>query len=386
MDSRGSGDPGTDELIAAEPGLDRLVSALTADGDATELVARQSALTMFRTLRATPAAGAGATGTAAPGTPGPTVPASVRKPRARVLVATAALVAIGTAATVAAYAAALPAPVQQIAHNVLAPLRPLGVPAAPPPGPVVAQPPAPGQRNGPGSRGSGNTGPKGSGQYPGGTSPSGQSSPGASGTPSNGATQSPGASPSGSASSSPTASPGAASLTLAAARGYVPAGGQDRFTASLTQAGQPVPQVTVRLVERDADAAAPKVVAAGVTSASGVVTFTVTGLARNATFTVAGTAQFAATASATVAVQVVPALVLSVPGPGTLAVRAQAPAAPGDVVVLQLLSAGGWGEVTARALGSQDGAAFPVKAGQTYRVVLRATAIHARAVSALLTA
>jgi hypothetical protein len=294
------------------------------------------------------------------------------------------LVAVCAAATAAAYAAALPTPVQQFAHAVFAPL---GVPTAPPSAPQ-SQAPSPGQGSGPASAGTGGgngpSGPGNSASVP----PSGSSGPGASPRPSNGATPSPSGSPTASASGSPTASasagsppPGAASLTLTAARTHVAPGGQDTFTARLAQAGQPLPQVSVRLLEHDAGVAAVRIAATGVTGADGTVTLTATGLTVNAIFHVEATAQFKTVASPPVTVEVIPSLVVHLSTATTLTVHALAPAAPGDVAVLQRLVGGTWIDVTTRYLGPQGGAAFPVVAGQTYRVVLPATITHGRAVS-----
>jgi hypothetical protein len=405
VSARGFGDHETDELIAAEPGLERVVTALTADGDATELVGRQAALTMFRTVRDAQAAPAPSSATPVTASPGGPDPKAARRPRVRrtpktphapgsprmreslrmpfpVVVATAAsLVAVCAAATAAAYIAALPTPVQQIAHSVFAPL---GIPTAPPPAPQ-----SPGQGSGPASSGTGGRqGPAGPGSSAS-SVPPGSSGPGASTRPSTGVTSAPGASPTASASGSPTASPtagspppGAPALTLAAASTHVAPGGQDTFTAQLTQDGQPVTQISVRLVEHDAGAAGLHVAAAGVTGADGTVTLAATGLTVNATFHVEATAQLSTVASPKVTVEVIPSIVVHLSTAATLMVRALAPAAPGDAAILQQLSGGVWVDVTTRALGPQGRATFPVVPGQAYRVALRATITHGRAVSA----
>ena len=100
--------------------LDQLITALTADGRPEELAGRDAALAAFRGARQRNAAGK-----AAPRRRG--VP--LRRPHngfsARVAaIGAALLVAAGAAA--AAYAQALPGPVQQLAHTVFAPL---GVPS-----------------------------------------------------------------------------------------------------------------------------------------------------------------------------------------------------------------------------------------------------------------
>ena len=80
--------------------------------------------------------------------------------------------------------------------------------------------------------------------------------------------------------------------------------------------------------------------------------------------------------------EVIPSLVVHPPRPPRSWSSALAPAAPGDIVVLQELSGGVWIDVTTRVLGPQGQATFPVVSGQAYRVALRATITHGRAVSA----
>jgi hypothetical protein len=194
---------------------------------------------------------------------------------------------------------------------------------------------------------------------------------------------------SGSPPTSPSAgspSPGAGSLTLAAASTHVAPGAPVTFTAQLTQAGQPVAQVSVRLLERDAGSVAARVAATGVTGADGTVTLTAPALRVNAIFHAEGTGPFMAVASPKIAVAVIPGIAVHVATATTLAVHALPPAAPGDIVVLQELSGGTWIDVTTRQLGPQGWASFPMVAGQTYRVTLRATFTHGRALSAPVTA
>jgi hypothetical protein len=394
---QGFGDRDTDELVATEPGLERLVTALTADGDATELLGRQAALTMFRSARAGQASGqqagspadtarlvipvSGTSASLAPGRSGARARRSTRaarsvrgprRSRASVLTTiAAAMVAACAGVAVAAYATALPDPVQQIAHHVLAPL---GVPSAPSHGPSPSPGPSASQGGGPGS-------PAGS------TGPTGSSGSGGSPGSSNGATPSASVTPSASASASPTATtsptsppPGPASLTLTAATTRVTAGGQDTFTAQLTQGGQPLAQVKVRLMERAANAFGPQVAATGITGPDGSVTLVASGLMANAFFHVeATTGPYKMVSSPKIAVMVIPRLDVQVTGT-TLTVRAFG-AVPGDVVTLQKLSGSAWINDTTRQLDLQGSAAFTVVSGTTYRVALRPTAVHAHALS-----
>jgi 5-hydroxyisourate hydrolase-like protein (transthyretin family) len=180
--------------------------------------------------------------------------------------------------------------------------------------------------------------------------------------------------------------PGPVTVTLIAASPHVAPGGQDTFTASVTQAGQPVAQVTVRLLEREAGSPAARAAATGVTDATGMVALTATGLTVNAVFHVEGTAAYKAASSPKVTVQVIPGLAVHLSTPTTLMVHAGLPAGPGDAVTLQELSGGIWTDVATRVLGAQGRASFTVVAGQTYRVVLRATMTHGRAISVAVTA
>jgi hypothetical protein len=103
-----------------KPDLDQLINALTADGRPDELADRDAALASFRAARRGPAGGTAGRGRRAPfRLPLAALPA-------RLAVAGTALVVAAAGVTVAAYAQALPGPVQQLAHTVLAPL---GVPA-----------------------------------------------------------------------------------------------------------------------------------------------------------------------------------------------------------------------------------------------------------------
>ncbi|MCW2938087.1 MAG: hypothetical protein JWN00_1072, partial [Actinomycetia bacterium] len=125
------------ESSAFEPGLDHLIGALTASGLPHELAGRDAALAAFQAASQQPAP----TGRArsASGRPASGRPASARsvwrrRPirialPARLAVTIAAVVAVLGGFTAAATAQALPAPVQQLAYNVLAPL---GVPVSQP--------------------------------------------------------------------------------------------------------------------------------------------------------------------------------------------------------------------------------------------------------------
>lgn len=121
------------ESSAFEPGLEHLIGALTASGHPHELAGRDAARAAFHAASQQPTP----TGRARPATTrsAPIWSAWRRRPirlvlPARLAVAIAATVAVLGGFTAAAAAQALPAPVQQLAYNVLAPL---GVPVSPAP-------------------------------------------------------------------------------------------------------------------------------------------------------------------------------------------------------------------------------------------------------------
>jgi hypothetical protein len=198
-----------------KPDLDQLVTALTADGKAEEVAGREAALAAFRTARQRSAANEAVNWrrsrpfTRLPG---------------RLAAAGAALLVAGGAA--AAYAQALPGPVQQVAHTVFAPL---GVPDG------HRQP----------------------GQLPAGT------------VPGNGPTGITIANSSG-GSKAPSPSPAHTyKVSVDVARARVPAGGVVVFTGRVTDSGRAAAGVRVRLFERIAGTAAEVLVATGMTSPRG---------------------------------------------------------------------------------------------------------------------
>jgi hypothetical protein len=297
----------------ADPGLDGLLRALTANGTADELAGRQAALAMFR---------------------------DSRRPKRRRLAAwastaAAAVVMVGWIA--AAYAAALPAPVQHVTYKMLGSI---GVPDTH----RQAQPP----------------------------------------------------SPSRSVSSMPTSPPAPAvvvtpaadtvpTLVLAAAHPQVLAGGDDILSGRLAPGGRPEAGARIRLLEHVGGRPGWRVAGTGVTGPGGDVTFTVRHLTGNASFRLAGPGRVA---SMTVPVTVVVPVSLSMaPGQAGLEVlTARAPSAgPGDAVVLQELSGGGWYRVAERGLGRAHLASFtvlvPSSGGTQYRVILPGTAWHGASVS-----
>jgi hypothetical protein len=129
------------ESSAFEPGLDHLIGALTASGHPHELAGREAARAAFHAASQQPPATGRGRSTSARSTSSrsaTTWPASIwsawrRRPirlvlPARLAVSAAAIVAVLGGFTAAAAAQALPAPVQQLAYNVLAPLGVLSQP------------------------------------------------------------------------------------------------------------------------------------------------------------------------------------------------------------------------------------------------------------------
>jgi hypothetical protein len=336
--------------------MEQLFRALTADGDATELVGRQAALTMFRAARtpasspeaAAPARDVPDAGAIAGQRLGHRGPRPERQRRARVLATIAVALLVACAGlTAAAYVAALPRPMQHLAHAVLGPI---GVPSAEPaaPAPTVGHPPT--------------------------AAPSSSINP-------NGPGNSHTFTPTPSTSSGP---PGAGSITvsLRAGRAEVPFGNGDLFAGGVTAAAHADAGVRVRLLERlAAGDGAWRLVATGMTGADGTVTLTVARVTANATFRLAGTGPLAAASSPSVAVWVIPRLVVGVPAAGVLSATAW-PAAAGDAVILQERLNGTWHFVATHYLDSLHKAAFLVSSGATYRVVLPATMAHQAATSA----
>ena len=117
------------------PGVDHLITALTTHAHPHELTGRDAALAAFREASRTPAPSARMWPPALSAwlrrSAGPP-PVRILLP-VRLAVAAASVIAVLAGLTAAAAAQALPAPVQQIAYHVLAPL---GVPVRPKPAPA----------------------------------------------------------------------------------------------------------------------------------------------------------------------------------------------------------------------------------------------------------
>jgi hypothetical protein len=320
----------------ADPALNGLIRALTADGTAAELAARPAALAMFRDSRRRP-----------------------RHRRFAVSMSTAAAAVVLAGGISAAYAAALPAPVQHIAYQMLGRI---GVPDTHPAGPssgsptlAATSPPASSARGSapPRSPAPASSAPA----SPGCPCPAGQPGPGATSTP-----------------------------VLTTAQAQIPADGEAVLSGRLAAGSRPRAGVRVRLYERPAGTSDWWEATSGVTDSSGEVTLTVPGLISNAAFRLADSK---GAVSAPVVITVIPPVFLEVspgllPGRDRLTVLALF-ADPGDVVVLQERSGGVWHRVAAHVLGPDDRTFFsvliPAAGDAEYRVVLAKTITHGRSVS-----
>jgi hypothetical protein len=365
-----SDDPGRDagaDLGPAEPGLARLITALTSGPVGNELGGEQDALTMFRANFGPPAQSPAATqplGTAprpVTSAPRPRRTRLAWRPafsRMQVVVISAAAVIGGFAG--AAYAQALPAPVQHIAYDAF---HALGVPDS---------------HNATSSRGSA-AGKPGSAGHNGRHSGRGHSSPsaGVHSSASPGTSTKPG---------SGTGAAGPASITAQAAATTIQAGSPATITVSVTASGSADAGLAVTLAERAAGTLGWVAVAHGTTNGQGQVSFTTANLGRNAGFRVS---DGKGDVSAVVVVRVRPDISVSLSyGPrgvnDYLAVSAQF-TQTGNVVALQVLDDGSWVTLRTRRLSSAGATTFTVDAtkqeGDRLRVVLLPTRLHAAAVS-----
>jgi hypothetical protein len=289
------------------------------------------------------------------GYPGrPRRPLSVLLPARLAAVSAAGLVALGGVAA-AAYAQALPAPVQQIAHSVLAPL---GVPASKP------------------ASGTGNALSSGT-AHPSPTYPvSVATSAGAGGQ-------------AGQASQTASAlATGHYAITLTAARARVPSGVLDLFAGKVSYRGSAASGIHVRLLERVAGSSGWQLVAAGVTGSRGRVRLWGPSMTTSATFRLAGPGGArSAPVLVTVTVTVTPPVRLRlVSGQAKDRLIVAAPGATsGETVDLMKLVSGAWQTVASKPLGPKLRAVFALPvgtaAGYFYRVSLPGSTTPASAMS-----
>jgi hypothetical protein len=329
-----------DEPGSREPGLDQLIRALTADGYPQELAGRETVLAAFRTARSQPE-------------PRRRLRLNVRPTGSARLGALAGAVVMSLAAlTAAAYAQALPAPVQHIAYSVFASF---GVPDSRPAAP--AQPHA----------------------SP--TSAHVRGTPGHHKVPSRSAKNS---CPCPARSTHPAIK--GSTLTLAAARTQFPANGWDSFAGRLTYQGRPEQGVRLVLLEQTAGTSGWQHEGSGVTGARGRVSVGVPHLTQNASFELAS--PNGAVVSPLISVTVIPHVSLwrgsAQPGINRLVVGSRF-GDIGDVVVLEELVGGAWQTVASHPLDAAHQASFDLaeakSAGHYYRALLPATSAHGASAS-----
>jgi hypothetical protein len=438
-DSIPAGDP-----LSAMPGLAPLVDLLTSEGTSAELAGEAAVLDMFRASAApgapagaspsgagaittpvpfpgTPAlasvpapadAGSAPAGTAGPAGPAgsgqggpprrPDLPARWRRPGR---LTAAALLALAAGLVGAAYTADLPAPVQHVAYQAL---HFAGVPDSPRSTETVpgtgagSLGPGGGATSRAGGSGSGSSSAPAPGQSAGPAPSTGASSPGSPHSPgpggghgpSPGRSHSPSPSPTSSSSPSPsptqTPQPVPSAVVISGTAHKITAGGSVSLTATLTDAqGGPVPGRTVTLTEHVPGRPGWQPLSNGVTGSDGTVTVAVPSLTTSAGFRFEWSDSVL---SGRFHVTVIPAVSLS-EGPARrrhyakLAVSVPS-GQPGDLVVVQVLTAGHWHVRQSHALNSADQTAFqvPVHASaRSFRVVLQKTASHGASVSAPVT-
>jgi hypothetical protein len=349
----------TDETGIHEAGVDELLRALSGPAEPAELAGEQSALAMFRSS-VTSQAGAeygrrrSAGRTAGQG---PFATRQIRRPirwNLRLVAATAVVLCGGMAA--AAYAAALPAPVQRLAHEVF---HFAGVPNGQP---------------GSGAAGSGHGAPAGH-------RPAAAANPGS-------------AAPSGAAPSvgvaGPSAVAGAAVLSATADSTQITAGTGVLITAQLSWPGHAVTGLTMTVLERPALTGAWRVVGSAPASAAGNAIVVVPVVGTDAVFRVAVSG---VAVSPPVRVTVVPAVSVALQtGSGkTDILTVSVPyGQAGDVVVVQVSThGGGWTDLQQGSLTPLRRASFRLSAtrqgGNEIRAVLLPTGLHAGSMSAPIT-
>lgn len=342
----------TDETGIHEAGLDELLRALAGPAEPTELVGEQSAVAMFRSSVGSSAdAQYGADGAAGWATH------QIRRPRRwnpRLVAAAVVVVCGGLAA--AAYAAALPAPMQRLAHEVF---QFAGVPDS---------------QAGSSQTGSGHGAPAGHRT----------SAPASLGSPA------PSVAPSSASAAAPSVGTGPAVLSATPNATEVTAGTGVLITAQLSWPGHTLAGLTMTVLERRALTADWHTVGSAPASAAGNAVVVVPVVSADAVFRVAiaGVA-----VSPTVRVNVVPAVSLALKtGSGTTdALTVSVPyGQAGDVVVLQVSANGAtWTYLRQGSLGALHRAFFQLSTtrlgNEEVRAVLLATGLHDRSVSAPIT-
>jgi hypothetical protein len=348
------------EFGPLDPGLEQYLQLLTGGPDPDELAGEQGALTMFQLNRQPlPNATQPLGGAASAGgwrTDGAARNAARAAVRWRVRLVAAAAVAFVGGVAGAAYASALPAPVQHLAHVALSFA---GVPDSHHPA---------------------NSGKPSANKRPAGAA---HRSPAAGSTPSG---------PTASRTQPPaTTSPGAQTalrdvLVAATPDRVIAAGTQATVDGTLTKSGRGVAGTHVNLYERAADQLHWQLVGAAATDNQGNVAMAVPALGTNAVFRLTGPG---GVVSQPVRISVTPAVSVALDSGSrgiadVLVVTAQY-ANRGDVAVLQVQQGGAWQSLRKQTLDASLTAGFGFKAANfendVLRVVVLATSRHTAAVS-----
>ncbi|HTZ93814.1 MAG TPA: hypothetical protein VMB74_15585 [Streptosporangiaceae bacterium] len=373
---------------SADPGIDQLFRILTGGPAEGELAGEQDALAMFR-ANVSPLASQGLVngatvpfrpiqdGSIPAGRPASEPKRSVRHPfrapaRWGLRLGVAGVIAIAGGTAAAAYAAVLPAPVQNLAHQLLGGI---GVPDAH-------------HRQHTGSS-------RGHGHQIGASGSHSSTAPGRSARPSQGvkpspsvhASVKPSTSPRVSPSPSPSTTTGSAVLTASAPSTNIPAGTAPVINGQLTRSGTGIPGVTVTLIERLTGQLLWHVAGTGQTDPAGNVTVTGPPLTQNAVFRL----RFPGGVHSTGVLVTVTPQVDVVLTPGASALRdlltvTTQYARAGNVVWLEVQSANGtWVKLRKKRLNA-DGKTWFILSGKrlknkTVEVLLVATIRHASAVS-----
>jgi hypothetical protein len=357
-----------------EPGLEQLLTTLTSGPAAGELAGEQDALAMFRANSRPPSPAAS---TAPIASPPARTRRSIRIPRLRIAFISAGALVGGFAA--AAYMAVLPAPVQHIAYDAF---HVIGVPDA-----RHYKPTSGGSGSSPAVTPGGHSGSPGSSpshhhSHP---SPSGPSHHHST-APKSKTTGSP--HPSASPSGSPSPS-GTAVFAVHAASNLIPGGTSAVVDGQLTVGGTADAGVQVSLMERVVGQSGWQLAGQATTSAQGDVTLTTPVLTSNARFRLTDAA---GALSSGVLIRVQPVVTASIRY-GSHGVKDYVSVStqydqPGNDVVLQVLRSGSWVTLKERVLNSSGGYVFTISAtaqdGNTLRVAVLATRLHAAAASAVI--
>jgi hypothetical protein len=360
-----------------DPGLDQLFRTLTSGPTRAELTGQDDALAMFR-ANITPAPAVHPAAVPPNGVP----PNGVPRRRRRIRVpfrpglglAAATVVALAGGVTAAAYADALPTPVQHAVHDVF---KFAGVPDK--------------QHHRTGT--SGRRGHHSAGRRAGhpGAAPSQQPS----GRPAPTRSHKPGASPSASqspaASSSPSPAPsssptGTATLAVSVSSTQVSAGAPVVVDGELTRSGSGVQGVTIVLLEHQVGTPGWHKAGSGQTNTSGNVAVTVSALTTNAAFRLAAGG---GVHSAAVHVVVIPVVTIAlkegVSGLRDLLKVSTQYGRPRNWVVLQADEAGVWTSLREKRLNAAGKTHFYLSGkhlkGDLVQVVLLATVRHGAATS-----